>query len=99
MKIETGRIRIFFEHVNGGLVAKGGPLTHFEIAGENREFLPAQAVIDGETVVVSCKKVHHPVAVRFGWSNTAEPNLFNKAGLPASAFRTDDWPRITEDKR
>jgi len=99
MKIEADRVRIFFDHVSGGLVSKGGQLTHFEIAGEDREFLPAQAVIDGETVVVSCEKVDRPLAVRFGWSNTAEPNFFNKAGLPASPFRTDDWPRVTEDKR
>jgi len=80
------------------LVAKDGPLTHFEIAGEDQVYHQADAVIDGETVVVSAAKVSSPVAVRYGWSNTAEPNLSNAEGLPASSFCTDSWKRITEDK-
>ena len=62
------------------------------IAGEDRQFAPANAVIDGNTVVVSCDTVSSPVAVRYGWSNWVKGTLFNKAGLPASSFRTDDWP-------
>jgi sialate O-acetylesterase len=59
----------------------------------------ATAEIDGETVVVSSPDVPKPVAVRFGWEDTAEPNLFNKAGLPASPFRTDTFPMVTAGKR
>ncbi|GGK87809.1 sialate O-acetylesterase [Rufibacter glacialis] len=93
MKKEGNKIRLYFDHADQGLMAKGKELTHFEIAGEDQRFVPAQARIDGKTLVVSAKEVKNPVAVRMGWSNTATPNLYNKAGLPASTFRTDNWPR------
>ncbi|MEQ8790357.1 MAG: sialate O-acetylesterase [Pirellulaceae bacterium] len=99
-KVEGGKIRITFDYASGGLVAEGGgPLTHFTIAGENGEFVEATAEIDGEEVVVSSDKVAKPVAVRFAWSDTAEPNLFNKVGLPASPFRTDDFKLLTADNK
>ncbi len=91
MKIEDNSIRLFFDYAQGGLVAKDGELTDFTIAGEDKKFIPAKAVIDGDTIVVSNPKIKKPVAVRFGWSNYAKPNLFNTALLPASSFRTDDW--------
>ncbi|EMR04005.1 sialate O-acetylesterase [Cesiribacter andamanensis] len=91
MQTEGDKIRLHFDYAEGGLVAKGGALTHFEIAGEDQQFVPAQATIEGSTLVVRAKGVAKPVAVRFAWSNTAEPNLFNRQGLPASSFRTDDW--------
>jgi len=94
--LEGSSIRIHFDHVGGGLVAKDGDLTHFEIAGEDQVYHAARAAIDGETVVVSSSEVSAPVAVRFAWSNTSEPNLFNKEGLPASSFCTDSWKRITD---
>ena len=94
--IEGNKIRIHFDCTGSGLEAKGGPLTHFEIAGEDQVYHPAEALIDGETVVVSSAEVALPVAVRYGWSNTAEPNLCNAEGLPASSFCTDSWKRITE---
>jgi len=94
--IEENKIRIHFNYIGNGLKAKGGPLTHFEIAGEDQVYHPANAVIDGETVVVSAAEVGSPVAVRYGWSNIAEPNLCNAEGLPASSFCTDSWKRITE---
>lgn len=94
--IEGSSIRIHFDHVGSGLVAKGGDLSHFEIAGEDQTYYPAKAVIDGESVVLSSKDVAAPVAVRFAWTNTAEPNLFNAEGLPASSFCTDTWKRITD---
>jgi sialate O-acetylesterase len=94
--VEDGSIRIHFDHVGSGLVAKEGDLSHFEIAGEDQNYHPAKAVIEGETVVVSSSQVASPVAVRFAWSNVAEPNLFNKEGLPASSFCTDQWKRITD---
>jgi sialate O-acetylesterase len=90
--VKGNQVRLFFDYADKGLVAKGGELTHFEIAGDDQQFVKAQAKIDGHTVVVSSRKVKKPVAVRFAWSNTAEPNLFNKEGLPASSFRTDNWP-------
>jgi len=91
MKIEGSKIRLFFDHVGSGLTAKGGPLTHFTIAGEDKKFVPATAVIEGDTVVVFSPEVPKPVAVRYGFTNSAQPNLFNKEGLPASSFRTDNW--------
>lgn len=96
MKIEKNKIRLMFDYVGKGLMAKGGELTHFEIAGEDRKFFHAKAKIDGKTVVVSSDKVKKPVAVRFSFSNIDEPNFFNKEGLPASSFRTDDWEIVTE---
>ncbi len=92
MKIVKNKIELSFDYVDGGLIKKGKTLTCFQIAGENREFVDAKAAIKGDKVIVYNKKVKNPVAVRFAFSDTAEPNLFNAAGLPASAFRTDDWP-------
>ncbi|TAH37020.1 MAG: hypothetical protein EYC70_08540 [Planctomycetota bacterium] len=93
MKIEGDRVRLTFGHAGGGLDSKNRPLESFTIAGADRVFHPATAVIDGETVLVSSPQVQQPAAVRYGWAADAMPNLFNQAGLPASSFRTDDWPR------
>jgi len=93
-------IRLFFDHVGGGLVAKGGePLKGFAIAGADRKFVWADARIDGQTVVVSSDKVPEPVAVRYGWADNPVCNLYNKEGLPATPFRTDDWPGVTANKK
>lgn len=89
MKIEGNKIRLFFDYAESGLTAKGEDLSHFEIAGKDGRFVPAKATIDGQTIVAEAPGLEKPSAVRFGWSNSAEPNLFNGAGLPASAFRTD----------
>ncbi len=90
MKIEGNRIRLRFKHVGGGLVAKGGgPVKGFAVAGKDLKFVWAEVVIDGNTVVVSCKSVKNPVAVRYAWADNPIFNLYNKAGLPASPFRTD----------
>jgi len=93
IKVEGSSIRVKFTHVGGGLVAKGGePLKMFAIAGADHKFVWADAVIDKDTVVVSSSKVAAPVAVRYAWAdNPIGFNLFNKADLPASPFRTDDW--------
>ncbi|MFN0054337.1 MAG: sialate O-acetylesterase [Planctomycetales bacterium] len=92
MEVEGGKVRLKFTHTAGALVARDGKeLTWFSIAGEDKQFHKAEAKIDGESVVVSCPAVPKPVAVRFGWNQIAEPNLSNKAGLPASPFRTDKW--------
>lgn len=91
-KVEGGRMRLMFDSVGGGLVARGGgELTHFTIAGDDRKFFPARAVIDGESIIVTSEKVAKPASVRFGWGNADRPNFANKEGLPASSFRTDAW--------
>jgi sialate O-acetylesterase len=91
MKVEKNKIRVLFDNAESGLVTKGGAPTEFFIAGEDKNFVPATAKIDGNTVLVSNKDVKTPVAVRFGFSNAAMPNLFSKQGLPVNIFRTDDW--------
>lgn len=75
-----------FDHVGGGLVAKDGLLRGFEIAGADGKFVSATAAISGETIRVSAPSVSKPVAVRFGWSNVPDVNLFNAELLPASPF-------------
>jgi sialate O-acetylesterase len=90
MSVEGGSIRIKFSHLGGGLVAKGGELKTFAIAGADGKFVPAVAKIDGETVMVSSPDVPQPANVRYAWMNWAEGcNLYNAAGLPAGTFRTD----------
>lgn len=74
------------------------PLLGFSIAGEDKKFVWANAVIEGGTVVVSSPKVPKPVAVRYGWADYPVVNLWNKDGLPASPFRTDSFPMITAPK-
>ena len=91
MKIEGKKIRIFFDYADMGLKSDGNNLSHFQICDIKKNFVHAKAKIDGNSVVVWNDKITEPIAVRFGWSNTAEPNLFNNAGLPASTFRTDNW--------
>jgi sialate O-acetylesterase len=93
MQVEGGAIRVKFLHLGGGLVAKGGePLKWFVIAGADKNFVSAEAKIDGDTVVVSSPDVAAPVAVRYAWVNFPDGcNLFNAAGLPAAQFRTDNW--------
>jgi sialate O-acetylesterase len=92
MGVEGDKIRLRFTHAAGGLVAMGGKPLGFTIAGADRKFLPAKALIDGETLVLSNSELEFPVAVRYAWLNDPlEANLYNKAGLPASPFRTDVW--------
>jgi sialate O-acetylesterase len=92
MKVEGGKVRLAFAHVGRGLGSRDGkPLSEFQIAGEDGKFVPAQAAVQGTTVVVSSPEVKSPRHVRFGWHKQANPNLVNSAGLPASPFRTDGW--------
>ena len=93
-QIEGDKARVKFTHVGKGLVARhGDKLQGFLLAGEDKRFHWADAVIDGDDVVVSCDKVKKPVAVRYAWDGNKIPwaNLFSKDGLPAQAFRTDKW--------
>jgi sialate O-acetylesterase len=89
ISVEKNKAIISFDH-NEGLHATGEKLTYFEIAGEDKVFYPAEAKIKDGQVIVQSKKVKIPVAVRFAWSNTAVPNLFNGANLPASCFTTEN---------
>jgi sialate O-acetylesterase len=77
----------------------GAPLIGFTVCGKDGKFQPAQAAIAGDTVVVTSDQVDAPVAVRYGWANHPLANLFNREGLPASPFRTDSFPGITQPKR
>jgi len=98
-EIAGDRIVLSFKHTDGGLVSLGGgALYGFTIAGEDRKFVNAYAEIQGDKVVVSSVEVKNPVAVRFGWADYPLVNLWNGAGLPASPFRTDDFPLSTQPK-
>ncbi len=100
MGVEGSKVRVRFKHVGGGLVAKGdGPLKGFAVAGANRQFVWAQAKIEGDSLLVWSDKVSEPVAVRYAWANNPDCNLYNATDLPASPFRTDDWPGLSTDER
>ena len=92
VKFENGKAVVRFTESDGGLTTDGGDLNGFLIAGADKKFYFADAKIDGDTVVVSSPHVPEPIAVRYGWADLPKVNLFNQAGLPASTFRTDDWP-------
>lgn len=90
MKVEGDTLVISFDYTGSGLVSgDGNPLTEFMISGDGKVFVPAVAVISGESVIVKSDKIQNPVVVRFAWSGDARPNLFNKEGLPARPFSTD----------
>ncbi len=104
MKLEGDKIRLSFKNTDGGLKIEAHPkiriddkpvapptLTGFGIAGDDRKWVKATAVIDGKTVVVSSDQVKNPVAVRYSWSGNPPCYLYNGADLPAAPFRTDDW--------
>ena len=95
MKIEGNKAVISFAHTGSGLIAKGGGNLHyFEIAGADKHFVWAQAKIQNNKVVVWSNKVQRPVAVRYAWADDPEgANLYNKEGLPASPFRTDNFQK------
>ena len=96
MRVGGNEVRLRFSHVGSGLEARGGgALEGFAIAGADRKFHWAEGHIEGDAVVVSSSLVPDPVAVRYAWSDSPTCNLFNKDGLPASPFRTDDWPGVT----
>jgi sialate O-acetylesterase len=98
MKVKKGQAILRFDHVGGGLESRGGRLRGFAIAGEDHKFVWAIAEIDGDQVVVSSPMVPHPVAVRYGWADYPVVNLFNREGLPASPFRTDEFDRAGTEK-
>lgn len=99
-QIEGNKIRIKFKDTGRDLITKDHPeLKGFAIAGQDKKFYWANAIIDGKTVLVSSDMVPNPVAVRYAWAANPICNLYNQEGLPTSPFRTDSWPGITEPKK
>jgi sialate O-acetylesterase len=105
MKVEGSTVRLSFTQIGSGLVIGSSPwvpphseaipttsLLGFTLADDQKHWVPADARIDGDTVVLSSDKVTAPTAVRYAWANSPVCNLYNKEGLPAAPFRTDDWP-------
>ncbi len=100
MRVQGDKIALRFTHAHGGLTAADGKaLTGFAIAGEDRKFVWAEAEIKGKTVIVSSPNVSNPVAVRYAWAHNPVCNLANGKGLPASPFRTDQWPGLTVNNK
>ncbi len=98
MEVQGGNVRIYFDHVGSGLVIRSESETGFEIAGSDGRYYPASVKIEGDSLVLSAVEVLEPVAARYAWSNTAKATLFNREGLPASSFRTDNSKWETEGK-
>ena len=96
MEIKKDKAIISFDFAEGGLQTKEKDVKEFFIAGADKKFYPAKAKIKGNTVELKSKNVKEPVAVRFAFTETALPNLYNTHGLPAAAFRTDNWESKTE---
>ncbi len=89
---EDGKIKVSFDHAPAGLTSFRKPLDGFEIAGDDRVFYPARAVINlDRTVSVWNEEVPNPTAIRYAFGDCVDGTLFNIAGLPVSPFRTDDW--------
>jgi len=100
MRVWNDNITLKFNHVNSGLTTRNGEaLQGFAIAGADKKFVWADAVIKGKSVVVSSPQVAEPVAVRYGWANNPVCTLVNGKGLPASPFRTDQWPGLTVNNK
>lgn len=98
MQIEGNKAIIYYKNAANGLLLhnKYGYIEGFTIAGADKQFEWAKAYVDGNTIVVYSDKVSNPTAVRYSWSDNPDVNLFNKEGLPAVPFKTDDWKWITE---
>ena len=102
VNFSNGKATLFFKSTGKGLVGrdKNGYLRGFEIAGPDRKFYYARAFIQGKEIIASADSVENPVAVRYGWSDAPyDINLYNADGFPASPFRTDNWPGLTDSVR
>jgi len=97
--IEGDKLRVKFRHAAGLKTSDGGAPKGFAIAGEDHKFVWADARIEGDEVVLSSKEVTKPIAVRYAWADNPVCNLYNTIGLPASPFRSDDWPGVTISRR
>ena len=101
-KIKGNQIVLTFDNTGSGLSSpdSNGNLKGFEIAGADKVFHSAKAIIKDNKVIVSCKNVSNPVAVHYGWADDdTEINLFNKEKFPASPFRTDNWEMMTANEK
>jgi sialate O-acetylesterase len=98
-RIDGNRIFLSFDSLGSGLVAKGGKLNDFAISDASGVFVPAEAVIEDDHLVVSSTAIAKPVAVRYGWKNHFTPSLYNREGYSASPFRTDGFKLTTEENR
>ena len=87
--IRDNRIELHFEHANDGFLVKGDSIIGFEIAGEDKEYVPATATIEGNRIFVSSDKITTPKYVRYNWTNYGPVTLYGKNGIPMSTFRTD----------
>lgn len=95
---EGDQIRIRFSSTGSGLTTRSkAPPDEFQIAGEDRQFVPAEVILENDCALVRSSKITKPVAVRFAWHEEARPNLINEEGLPAAPFRTDSW--LMDDPR
>jgi sialate O-acetylesterase len=99
MHVEGDRVSTRFKQVGSGLAAHGDELKGFAVAGTDHVFHWANALIEDDPVVVSSSEVPAPVAVRYAWEANPDCNLFDKEGIPASPFRTDDWPGMTASEK
>lgn len=93
--VEGGRVRLRFKHAGGLKTRDGAAPAGFHVAGADRRFVPAEARVEGGEVVVWSRDVPAPVAVRYAWADNPPASLYNSEDLPASPFRTDDWPPVT----
>ena len=91
METKGNTVAISFNYAENGLKSAEGGLQNFQVAGEDKKFVRAKAIIDGNKVIVQSPLVMKPVAVRYLWDNASEASLFNTEDLPASSFRTDIW--------
>lgn len=93
MEVTKNKVTVYFDNASDGLILKGADkkATEFYIAGDDKNFLPADVKIENDHVILSNKQIKTPVAVRFAFSNTAIGNIFSKSGLPVNPFRTDNW--------
>jgi sialate O-acetylesterase len=99
LKVKKDKAILSFDHAACGLESRGGELKGFALCGEDKKFVWGKAEIEGDKVVVSSPEVSKPVAVRYGWDDFPVVNLWNKADLPASPFRTDHFPMVTAPKK
>ncbi|MEN8228839.1 MAG: sialate O-acetylesterase [Bacteroidota bacterium] len=91
MTIEGSVVTLTFDHAENGLTTFGKELVHFEVAGANQRFYPAEAFINRQGITLISPRVQEPVAVRYAFDDFVIGELYNTEGLPASSFRTDDW--------
>jgi len=94
-----GAIKVTFDHVDGGLIAKGGDPGEFSLAGDDHKWYWSTGRIEGDAIIVSSSSVPNPKEIRYAWQANPKATLFNGAGLPATPFRSDNWPGIVQDIR